>query len=705
MQRLIRCAGLVVAVVFAAACGKPAQCPASEPAFDSCKSGFYAKFDFDPRSSELRPFPNPVYTTKMPFKSHTTGYAPSYPGDIGKLLGTLDGFGTYAPILVSFNDIIDPVTLPETPEASLTPASPVFLVDMEAIRSVPATSFGSVVQPVTAWYNGKQAGVAVNTLAIAPYVPLAPKHEYAVVVTNRLQTWTDPLHQQPSTCVGPSEVFNCVKSKHEVEPRLDDMRKGLSPLFDWLALQGFSRGDVSLAMNFTTESIEDELVDVRRQVAEAPAPVAHIDPARVFTNVADPVTGKLDQSVKDYFQQLFPADGSVDVNFDNYAFESLGTIAYGTFESRDYRHPEFSLFITDGTTGVVRQQGENDLEFMMVLPRVDATKNLGPPYKTVIFQHALTVCKETMAVIANEFARRNIAVLGIDVVAHGSRSQESIETGQRHCTIPALQFLTLDDPLKARENFRQTVVDQYQLVKMVKANSFDVDGDGREDLDTGRIGYVSQSLGSIIGGTFIATEPDVGAAVLNVGGGGLYSVALSFFGDQGGKPVGPDGFANLPTSLLDLMLIIQNSLDRADPINYARFVARQPLVYGGVPSAAKSVLLQEAVGDDTVGNYSTDALTREMGGALAGPTTFRPVDGVPTLATPLSGNVAGGTATIAQVQFSPAKHSFLLTLDNPGAFCRGQIQAAEFIDAYLTTGVGRVIDAYTAPEAAACPAQ
>ena len=684
-------------------CGKAAQCPASQPAFDSCQSGFYAKFDpFDTRSSELRPFPDPVFTTSMPFKSHTTGYEPDYPGKFGLLLDTLDGFGTYAPILVSFNDVIDPVSLPQEPEQSLDSNSPVFLVDLEAIRAVPETSFASVVQPVTAWYDGRQAGVPVNTLAIAPYVPLSPKHEYAVVVTNRLRTWTDPLHQG-SACVGPSAVFNCVKSKSRVDSSLEDMREGLSPLFSWLEKQGFSRGDVSLAMHFTTESVEDELVDVRRQIQQAPPPHPHFDPTRLFTNVADPITGKLSPEVKDYFQQLFPTSGGPDVNFDDYQFESMGTIAYGTFTSKDFRQADFKLFITDGTTGEVREQSENELEFMMVLPRVDPTKNLGPPYKTVVFQHALTVCKETMTVIANEFARRNIAMIGIDVVAHGSRSKKAMETGTRQCTIPALEFLTLDDPLNAREGFRQTVADQYQLVRMVKNNAFDLDGNGQSDLNTARIGYVSQSLGSIIGGTFVATEPDVGAGVLNVGGGGLYSVALSFFGDQGGKAVGPDGFANLPTVLLDLMLVIQTTLDRADPINYARFVARQPLIYAGQPSAAKSVLLQEAVGDDTVGNYSTDALTREMGGVLAGPTTFRAVPGVTTMNAPFSGNVAGGTATIAQTQFSPASHSFLLTLSHPGAFCRGQIQAAEFIDAYLTTGTGKVIDAYTAPEVANCP--
>ncbi|HVO31598.1 MAG TPA: hypothetical protein VMV18_12715, partial [bacterium] len=549
--------------------------------------------------------------------------------------------------------------------------------------------------------NGIQAGAPVNTMAVAPWTPLEPKHEYAVVLTNRFATYTDPLHNQTPTCVGPSPVFNCVKSKSEVDPKLEDMRAGLAPLFDWLESIGYSRGDVSLALNFTTESIADELLDVRKQVQAAPPPPMAMDETRIFKNVSDPSTGKLTPVVKDYFEQLIPPD-QVSVNFDDYDYESMGTIAYGFFPSKDFRQPDFDLFITDGVTGEVHPQSVNDLEFMMVLPRVDPARHLGPPYKTVVFQHALTVCKETMVVIANEFARRNIAMIGIDVVAHGSRSKETL-SGHRACTIPALQFLTLDNPLNAREGFRQTVADQYQLVRMVKNTKFDLDGDGVSDLDTSKLGYVSQSLGSIIGGTFIATEPDVGAAVLNVGGGGLYSVAMSFFGSQGGAPVGPDGLAKLPTPLLDLMLIVQNTLDRADPINYARFVARSPLTQDGKKAPPKSILLQEAVGDGVVGNYSTDALTREMGGAVAGPTIFRTVPGVPVLSTPLSGNVADGQATIAQAQFSPAKHSFLLVLDYKGAYCRGQVQAAEFIDSYLTTGVGKVIDAYTSPEVAACP--
>lgn len=692
--------GLALLALGLGACAE-AQCPANRAEWDSCGSTFSVDFDPFNEKSPLRPFPNPVKVTNMPFKKKTTGYSPSYGGDFGRLLNTLDGFGPYSPILVQFSEVIDPVNLPQTPDASLDPGSPIFIVDLEPIRAGENPAWFSVVHPLTAWYAGRNV-VDVNTLAIAPYEPLLPKHEYAVVITTGLQTWTDPLRTQ-SSCIGPSVGFNCAKSKREVDPQMEGMRKGLQPLFEWLDGQGFERGEISLALHFTTESIEDELVEIHRQLDLLPPPKGRIDKDRgYFTDVSDPATGKLRQPVKDFFQELFPPEG-VDVDFDDYEFGALGTIAYGVFPSRDYRHPEFSLFITDGVTGEVRPQGENELEFMVVLPRPDPANGIVPPYKTVIFQHALTVCKETMVVIANEFNRRGMALVGIDVVNHASRSVDRLAGLDPECQIKPLEFLQLGDPLAGREGFRQTVVDQYQLVDMIQALDLDLDENGVRDIDTGRLAYVSQSLGSIIGATFVATEPDVGAAVLNVGGGGLYSIALSFFGDEGGEPVGPDGFVNLPTTLMDILLVLQNAIERADPINYARHVIREPLVISGMPAPPKNVLLQEAVGDNTVGNFSTDSLTREMGGEVAGPTFFRSVPGLTVRDAPFSGNVAGGQATLVMTQFSPAQHSFLLTLDDPGAFCRGQIQAAEFVRSYIDTGVSRVIDAYTAPETAACP--
>jgi hypothetical protein len=717
------CRSAVAALLFLAAtvsgC-KDAQCPAVKDDFDSCGSGYFIEFDpWDERASDFRPFPNPLKTMKQPFKSGTTGYSPDYGGTFGDLLNTLDGFGAYAPVVLKVNDAIDPVYLPQTPLESLDPASPVFLVDYEVIRADPSAPFASVVQPVTAWYNREQADVAIDALIIAPYEPLEPKHEYAVVVTTGLQTWTDPLHAQPVRCVGPSEQFNCVKAGSEVDPVLEEMRSGLKDLFDWLESQGYERGEISMALNYMTESVEDELVDIQRQVRAAPAPkpkismldCADVDPTVspvppcVFAKVSDPATHKLKTDVQDFFQELFPDDQDIDVDFDDYEFEALGTIIYGSFPSHEYRHPVADAFITDGVSGRVKEQGETDLEFMVVLPRPDLARGIAPPYKTVVFQHALTVCKESMVVIANEFNKRGVALIGIDVVRHGSRSEESL-TGERACTIEGLEFLLPDgNPLAGRDGFRQTIADQMHLIRMVKDPAFKIDvapQDGVSDLDVTRLAYVSQSLGSIIGGTFVSLDPDIGAAVLNVGGGGLYSVAFSFFSSDG-APVGPDGFARMPEPFLDLFLVIQNALERADPINYAKFAARKPHSIDGVLNSPKNILLQEAIDDGVVGNYSTDSLTRAFGGELAGPTFFRAVDGLSVRNAPFSGNVAGGSATIAMTQFSPADHSFLLTLDDPGAFCRGQVQAAEFVRSYLETGTATVIDAYTAPEAALCP--
>lgn len=700
-----RLAALLPLAVLAGAC-EEAECPKPKAEWDTCASGITIEFDpWDDRANDFRPFPNPLRSMRQPFKSGTTGYSPDYGGEYGPLLNTLDGFGPYAPIILKGSEGLDPVSLPHDPADSLDPLSPVFLVDYEAIRRDPEVPFSAVVHPVTAWYNDEQAGIDVDALVVAPYEPLAPKHEYAVVVTTRLQSWTEPTHTSSPVCVGPSEAFNCTKSKARVDPVLEDMRGDLQALYRWLDAHAIERGEVAIALSFVTQSVEDELLDIRRQIRAAPAAKPKMDPERLFTKVSDPATGALKQEVRDYFQELFPEE-DVDVDFDDYEFGALGTIAYGTFPSVEYRHPDADIFITDGVTGVVKAQMVNELEFIVVLPRPDPARGIEPPYKTVVFQHALTVCKESMVVIANEFNKRGLAVIGIDVVRHGSRSAEHAPPENRNCTIEGLEFLLPDgNPLAGRDGFRQTIADQMQLIHMLKDPAFKLDiapKDGVSDIDTSRLAYVSQSLGSIIGSTFLSVEPDVGAGVLNVGGGGLYSVAFSFFGSDD-EPVGPDGFAQMPPTFLDLFLVVQSGLERADPINYARFAVREPLVIDGVPNPPKSILLQEAIDDGVVSNYSTDSLTRVLGGDLAGPTIFRDVAGLEQRDAPFSGNKAGGAATVAMTQFSPAEHSFLLTLDDPGAFCRGQIQAGEFVESFLRTGEAVVIDAYTAPETASCP--
>jgi len=177
-------------------------------------------------------------------------------------------------------------------------------------------------------------------------------------------------------------------------------------------------------------------------------------------------------------------------------------------------------------------------------------------------------------------------------------------------------------------------VDLMQLVRVIQAG-LDLDGDGVADLDGSRIYYVGQSLGSLYGTMLNALEPNVRAAVLNVGGGSTVDIARwseayqyvagDFLSSQT-PPLAAPGAAfndNYPfpgervrvndvpgaidiQNFLELLEWLQN---QGDPMAYAPHLARTTLP--GVP--AKAVLFQIARADRTMPNPASSDLIRAAG--------------------------------------------------------------------------------------------
>lgn len=97
------------------------------------------------------------------------------------------------------------------------------------------------------------------------------------------------------------------------------------------------------------------------------------------------------------------------------------------------------------------------------------------------------------------------------------------------------------DPFVSRDNIRQTVVDQMQLVKILKHLGSDINGNGIIDSNEGDFNldgtpdiggennpvfYSGQSLGGILGSVLTAVEPDIPRSVLNVPGGTLTDIMV-----------------------------------------------------------------------------------------------------------------------------------------------------------------------------------
>jgi dienelactone hydrolase len=359
-----------------------------------------------------------------------------------------------------------------------------------------------------------------------------------------------------------------------------DGQLDLEPLLRDLEREGVPTGTVALAISFPTQTIEDGLLAVRDRLDERLA----TDSLHVI--LTDPDTtddlniGVFERGAPGEFADFFAANPDV------------ATVVHGLLPSPDFRGE-------DGTFDPHRLSGEvaaTDalLDFFLTLPGSPG------PHRVVVLQHGFAGDNRFGLNVANELAREGLAGIAISAVLHGRRGN----------------FLDLlsSTPLQVRDVLRQTNADQLALVRALRAG-IDVDADGSPDVDPQGLGYLGVSLGGIMGATFIAVEPSVRMAVLNVTGGrvaflgdnpdtrGIYS---QYYATQVQLEVETPEFETFRQRILELG---QQALDPADPLNFARRWHLDPFP-GYTP---RRVLMQEGIGDRLVSNASTEALAAAGG--------------------------------------------------------------------------------------------
>lgn len=370
--------------------------------------------------------------------------------------------------------------------------------------------------------------------------------------------------------------------------RRHDAALALEPLLGALERQGLPRAQVALAISFPTERIEDDLLQARLRLDER-GPLLR-------ATFVDP------EPDDDLPIGVFAGSSGAYADFLA-ANPAVAAVAHGLYPSPDFRDAAglFDGAVLAGTAAPRLAM----LDFLLTVPR-------GPgPHRLVLVQHGFAGDNSFVLTIAGQLAQRGLAAIGIDAVSHGRRGSP-------------LDLLR-SSALQTRDIFRQTVVDQLALLRAVRG--VDVTGDGEADLAADHVSYLGVSLGGILGGVFIAIEPSVDAAVLNVAGGRvaflgdnpgtrpIYQAALA---EQAGLQVGDPDFEIFIQRMLALG---QQALDPSDPLNFARRWRSQP------PSGApRRVLIQEGIGDLLVSNESTEALA--TAGALLAQTPQSDVDGV-----------------------------------------------------------------------------
>lgn len=263
----------------------------------------------------------------------------------------------------------------------------------------------------------------------------------------------------------------------------------------------------------------------------------------------------------------------------------------------------------------------------------------------VIFQHGITRNRTDMLAVADTLASIGYAVIAQDLALHGitdpanpfyvegtpfgpiaNEKTFDVDFVNNETGAPGpdgivdssgTHFINLGNLLVSRDNIRQGIASLFTLAATIPA--IDYDADGTTDFDGAKISFVSQSLGSIHGTTFLALEPTVKTAVLSVGGGGIARLldGSASFGPRIRAGLEAAGVIAGTPQYAQFMVVTQTVIDAADPINFAT-----------ITGAQNNILFHEVIGDLVVPNSvpgaplsGTEPLMAAMGLASISATT------------------------------------------------------------------------------------
>ena len=584
--------------------------------------------EFDPQSPAVGPFPTDFLT--VPDETQRTRLRVDLPlpdcaarptdcQELG-LVNQLDGFNIQARLTVRFSGPVNTDTLRTGVfYVALEPAAQAEWLLAPAGRLIPINEV--VYDPST------------NTAYAKPDTFLDQARQYAIVVTDAvLDAAGDPVE--------PADGFvACL-----------DRRIGgayCAQLSAVVARYGslFTPRRVVNASLFTTLSGTSFLEKARSAIQTSPVSFQRTLPASVPLETLRAMSVRAQVRTGDNAFEEFP----LPVPPSLLAQAGMGRIGLGSFRAPRFLSERQIIPQSPTAATVALPERSDEIFFHVFLPAAPA-----PPggYPVLLAAHGLGDSRFGMPTsLAVGMGRTGYAILAMNAVGHGNgpRSEIVLSTDAGSTTIPAPgRGMDLDGngviepfegcvifipgaPFFTRDCLRQTALDYMQLVRAIKAG-IDLDGDGSPDLSRDNIAFIGQSLGAFYGTLLNAVEPDIPAAVLNVGGAGavqtarmspafrpLLAAALAFrIPSLMSRPGPVDGEWPLryePVRALSRpdSAAIQEVYERAEwieaqgaPSTYATHLKSATLP--GVP--IKQVLFQFAWGDETVPNPSNTALVR-----------------------------------------------------------------------------------------------
>jgi pimeloyl-ACP methyl ester carboxylesterase len=221
-----------------------------------------------------------------------------------------------------------------------------------------------------------------------------------------------------------------------------------------------------------------------------------------------------------------------------------------------------------------------------------------------------------------------------------------------------------------------------------------VDTDRTITFDPDRVMFFGHSQGSETSPGFIAYEPQVKGAVLSGAGGVLYLSLL--------LKTQPVDLTQLVTALVrddpvdednPTLALAQMWIERADPANYGRYFVREPqLGPDGTQMTARNIFQSEGFVDTYAPNPGIEAFATAIGGNEVVTANEKDIDGLTlrgntSLAPPISNNLNGKTAVLAQYNMAAGSDGHFVVFEIPAA----EQQSAEFLGTLAATGTATVV--------------
>lgn len=629
---------------------------------------------FDP-SAGVIPTPNNLLlsgttdlTLNIPLPA---GANPNNFGDPQVALNTLDGWSTVAPWSFSLSDAPNP--------ASVVPGQSVRL--FEVTLTGPGGGVTGVVRELQAGVDFVTAPASSDpsgrTWGIVPLKPLKQLTSYMAILTTGIRDarGNDATPSQPYFLSKRSSPL-CANGQ-SLDPLLPAATAcGLEPLRQLTnshlaaaGAAGINRDSVVLSWVATTQSITPVLQAVRSVTqpgAVTVAPSGQTTAIAGLPPVADIFIGTL--RVPYYLGTPSQENPTAPLN----TFWRAAPGAYVPPFNAAGLNPTSTNITFANPFPVAR--GNETVPVLMTVPNAASGRTRpAAGWPVVIYQHGITRNRTDALAIAATMAAQGFAVVAIDLPLHGLPAANPLAIGNTPFAAVARErtfnvdyvnnatgapgpdgipdasgthFINLSSLLTSRDNLRQGAADLFVLARSIP--NIDLDGNGSGDLDGSRIAFVGQSLGAIVGTSFLAIEPTVNVGVLNVPGGGIARLL------EGSPTFGPQIRAGLAaaaglqpgTPAFDQFFgAAQQVIDPADPINY------------GFASLTNSILLQAVVGNGSDVLPDQVVPNRVAGAPLSGTEPMIAALGLPGLTA--SAQVPAGVR--GAVRFTAGDHGSLLS--------------------------------------------